>query len=199
MSQAKRDQAPSAGGSPIASFTLHGAGVSAGIAIGSAHLVSTARLEVAHYDIGSEGVELELDRFDEAISQVRSELDSLQAGIAAGAPAELGAFLAVHRMILDDPNLSETPRNLVRSRRCNAEWALVQQMDVLVAQFNDIEDAYLRERKNDVMQVVERILKAMSGSANAPAPPPDRNVVLVAHDLSPAEMTMFKEIGRAHV
>jgi len=177
-----------------ASFTLHGAGVSGGIAIGYAHLVSTARLEVAHYDIGSEGIELELERFDDAVDQVRRELDSLQAGIAAGAPAELGAFLAVHRMILDDASLSEAPRELVRARRCNAEWALVQQMELLVAQFNEIEDAYLRERQNDVMQVVERVLKAMAGSANVPVPPSgEENVIIVAHDLSPADMMMFKQ------
>ena len=83
--------AASLGSSSTASFTLHGAGVSGGIAIGYAHLVSTARLEVAHYDIGSEGIELELERFDDAVNQVRNELDSLPAGIAVGAPAELGA------------------------------------------------------------------------------------------------------------
>ncbi len=183
-----------AAGSASASFTLHGAGVSGGIAIGYAHLVSTARLEVAHYDIGSEGVELELERFDDAVNQVRGELDSLQAGIAAGAPAELGAFVSVHRMILEDAALSEVPRELVRTRRCNAEWALVQQMDLLVAQFDEIEDAYLRERQNDVMQVVERVLKAMAGGANIPAPPSrEENIIVVAHDLSPADMMMFKQ------
>ena len=141
MNAPSKSRADLAAGSASASFTLHGAGVSGGIAIGYARLVSTARLEVAHYDIGSEGIELELERFDDAINQVRGELDSLQAGIAAGAPAELGAFLSVHRMILDDPALSEVPRELVRARRCNAEWALVQQMDLLVAQFDEIGDA----------------------------------------------------------
>ena len=194
MNAPSKSRADLAAGSASASFTLHGAGVSGGIAIGYARLVSTARLEVAHYDIGSEGIELELERFDDAINQVRGELDSLQAGIAAGAPAELGAFLSVHRMILDDPALSEVPRELVRARRCNAEWALVQQMDLLVAQFDEIEDAYLRERQNDVMQVVERVLKAMAGGANVPAPPSrEENIIVVAHDLSPADMMMFKQ------
>ena len=193
LSTAGTDTAASAP-SGTASFTLHGAGVSGGIAIGYAHLVSTARLEVAHYDIGSEGIELELERFDDAVNQVRNELDSLQAGIAVGAPAELGAFLAVHRMLLEDHSLSIAPRELVRARRCNAEWALVQQMELLVAQFDEIEDAYLRERQNDVMQVVERVLKAMAGGANAPVPPArEENIIVVAHDLSPADMMMFKQ------
>ena len=169
-----------------ASFTLHGAGVSGGIAIGYAHLVSSARLEVAHYEVAPGDIETEIRRFEDAIRHVRGELIQMQAGVANSAPAEIGAFLNVHRMILDDAHLSQVPRDLIRSRRCNAEWALVQQMDALVAQFEEIEDVYLRERKNDIVQVVERVLKAMLGSANAPvAPTHEENVIVVAHDLSP--------------
>jgi len=177
-----------------ASFTLHGAGVSGGIAIGYAHLVSTARLEVAHYEVAASDIEAEIRRFEDAIRHVRGELIQMQAGVAHSAPAEIGAFLNVHRMILDDANISQVPRDLIRTRRCNAEWALVQQMDSLVAQFEEIEDPYLRERKNDIVQVVERVLKAMLGSANAPATPThEENVIVVAHDLSPADMMLFKQ------
>jgi phosphotransferase system enzyme I (PtsI) len=177
-----------------ASFTLHGAGVSGGIAIGYAHLVSSARLEVAHYEVAPGDIEAEIRRFEDAIRQVRGELIQMQAGVGHSAPAEIGAFLNVHRMILDDANISQVPRDLIRSRHCNAEWALVQQMDTLVAQFEEIEDVYLRERKNDVVQVVERVLKAMLGSANAPATPThEENVIVVAHDLSPADMMLFKQ------
>ena len=181
-------------GHESASFTLHGAGVSAGIAIGYAHLISTARLEVAHYEIAADEVETEVRRFDDAVRQVRGELIQLQAGMAPGAPAEISAFLNVHRLILDDSNLSQVPRELIRSRHCNAEWALVQQMESLVAQFDQIEDPYLRERKNDITQVVERVLKALLGSAHAPAQPShEENLVVVAHDLSPADMMLFKQ------
>ncbi len=177
-----------------ASFTLHGAGVSGGIAIGYAHLVSSARLEVAHYEVAPGDIEAEIRRFEDAIRQVRGELIQMQAGVGHSAPTEIGAFLNVHRMILDDANISQVPRDLIRSRHCNAEWALVQQMDTLVAQFEEIEDVYLRERKNDVVQVVERVLKAMLGSANAPATPThEENVIVVAHDLSPADMMLFKQ------
>ena len=183
-----------AGGHATASFTLHGAGVSDGIAIGYAHLVSSARLEVAHYDIDAEGIEAEVLRFENAIGHVRAELLELEASVPASAPAEIGAFLNVHRMLLEDANLSKIPRDLIRNRHCNAEWALTQQMDLLVAQFEEIEDAYLRERKNDVIQVVERVLKALLGSAHAPAGPThEENMIVVAHDLSPADMMLFKQ------
>ncbi len=176
------------------SFTLHGAGVSSGIAIGYAHLVSTARHEVAHYDIAPDEIEAELERFDTAITQVRGELIGLHASVPASAPAEMGAFLNVHIMILNDAMLSDTPRELIRERRCNAEWALVQQMEMLIARFEEIEDAYLRERKADVRQVGERVLKAMLGTGHAPEHPThEENVVVVAHDFSPADMILFKQ------
>jgi phosphotransferase system enzyme I (PtsI) len=177
------------------SFTLHGAGAGGGIAIGRAHLISSARLEVAHYEIEPEHVELEVMRFSVGVETVRSDLEGLRRVVPAGAPTELGAFLNLHLMILDDPTLSQAPRELIRSLRCNAEWALVQQMDHLVAQFDNIEDAYLRERKADVVQVVERLLKTLQdrpGRASG-ATAHEEDLIVVAHDLSPADMIAFKQ------
>ncbi len=177
-----------------ASFTLHGAGVSGGIAIGQAHLVSTARLEVAHYEVAPPEIEAELERFDRAIAQVQGELTALQASIPAGAPAEMKAILSLHAMLLNDANLSTVPRTLIRNRRCNAEWALTLQMDYLASQFEEMEDPYLRERKQDIVQVVERVLKAMLGTGHAPsAPSHEEDLIVVAHDLSPADMILFKQ------
>ncbi|MFH1044717.1 MAG: phosphoenolpyruvate--protein phosphotransferase [Pseudomonadota bacterium] len=177
------------------SFTLHGAGAGGGIAIGPAHLISSARLEVAHYAIAPEQVELEVMRFSVAVDKVQAELKGLRRIVPANAPAELGAFLKLHLMILDDATLSQVPRELIRSLHCNAEWALVQQMDYLVAQFENIEDAYLRERKADVVQVVERVLKAMlnqpGGAGGTPAR--EESLIVVAHELSPADMMLFKQ------
>mgnify|MGYP001612814450 CR=1 FL=1 len=177
------------------SFTLHGAGAGGGIAIGQAHLISSARLEVAHYAIAPEQIELEVTRFSSAVDKVAAELQGLRRSVPADAPAELGAFLNLHLMILDDATLSHVPRALIRSLRCNAEWALVQQMDYLVAQFAKIDDPYLRERKADVVQVVERVLKAMQEQplrASA-APAHEESLIVVAHDLSPADMMVFKQ------
>jgi phosphotransferase system enzyme I (PtsI) len=175
-------------------FALHGYAVSGGITIGYAHLVSTARLEVAHYEVAPEAVEAELARFERAMRDARDELSALQGHIAADAPPELEAFLNLHRMILDDSALSQAPRELIRNRHANAEWALVQQMERLVARFDEIEDPYLRERKADVQQAVERVLKALTGaqpSAEAAASE-EQKLIVVAHDLSPADMILFK-------
>jgi phosphotransferase system enzyme I (PtsI) len=175
-------------------FVLHGHAVSSGITIGYAHLVSTARLEVAHYEVPAEDIEPEIARFDAALVAARDELTALKTQIPPGSPAEFGAFLDLHRLILEDASIAEAPRELIRGRRCNAEWALVQQMDKLVERFEAIEDAYLRERKADVQQAVERVLKALMGAHSLPevALTEEERLIVVAHDLSPADMILFK-------
>ena len=176
------------------SFILHGIGVSDGIAIGRAQLVSHATLEVAHYTVSPEDVASEVERLTQAIRAVQKELESLHGAMTSGdAPAEFGAFLDVHWMILTDPTLSETPKRMIAEQHCNAEWALTQQMGVLVEQFDAIEDPYLRERRADVVQVVERVLKVLLGKPSGVRPAnAEEQTILVAHDLSPADVIQFK-------
>jgi phosphoenolpyruvate-protein phosphotransferase (PTS system enzyme I) len=175
-------------------FVLHGYAVSSGITVGYAHLVSTARLEVAHYEIAADAVDAELARFDRAMQTAQDQLVALKEHIASDAPSEVEAFLDLHRMILNDSALAQAPRELIRGRRANAEWALVQQMERLVERFEEIEDPYLRERKADVQHAVERVLKVLMG-AQPPAEPAaaeEQNFIVVAHDLSPGDMILFK-------
>lgn len=177
------------------SFTLHGVGVSGGIAIGYAHLISHAVLEVPHYVLPQSLLINEIERFQAAISSTRAELESLRAHIPPGAPPEYGAFLDLHLLILDDSTLSSVPLQLIESQKVNAEWALKQQMDALLVQFQQIEDDYLRERERDVVQVVERVLKALLGHPSSTPMPTgsEQSRILVAHDLSPADMMLFKQ------
>ncbi len=187
------------------SFTLHGIGVTGGIAIGRAHLIAHVALDVSHYLVEPEQVAGEIARLDAAIGAVQAEIRSLHASLAHSAPGELGAFLDLHSMILSDPMLAKEPARIIEARRCNAEWALIQQMDALVAQFDEIEDEYLRERKADVTQVVERVLKALTGAKSSmqsalsktqkmrAQQAQESEMLVVAHDMSPADMLIFKE------
>ena len=177
-------------------FTLHGLPVSKGIAIGHAHMVSHALLEVNHYHVADRHLTAELSRFDEALTTVRSELTGLKATAATGqAHTEVGAFVDLQIMLLADPMLVESARNLISQHRCNAEWALVQQMELLVEQFEEIEDAYLRERKADVVQVVERMVKVLLGQpGHLPARRRDGlGTIIVAHDLAPSDTIGFRD------
>jgi len=181
------------------SFTLHGLAVSQGIAIGYAHLVSHATLEVAHYTVRERDIPREIERFEAALALVRNELSTLHNEASLpGSPSELSALVNVHAMFLDDPHLANAPKDLIRERRCNAEWALVQQMELLVAQFEEIDDSYLRERKHDIVQVVERVLRVLTGQprrlTKKASKSDDSELIVVAHDLSPADTIQFKNL-----
>jgi phosphotransferase system enzyme I (PtsI) len=176
------------------SFTLHGIAVSGGIAIGHAHLISHTSLEVAHYVLPKQFIAEEIARFDAALLATRNEFANLRSNRPTYAAAEFDAFLELHQMILDDPLLSVAPREMIANESCNAEWALKTQTETLVAQFDEFEDAYLRERQTDVTQVAERLLKQLLGQpGHQPSPARhDVETILVAHDLSPADLILFK-------
>jgi phosphotransferase system enzyme I (PtsI) len=183
----------------MASFTLHGIPVSRGISIGRAHLLTPAALDVKHYLVPEEQVEAEVKRLQDAIAEVHRNLQELWTELPKDAPTELGAFIDVHVLILSDPMISEAPLDIIRTRHYNAEWALVTQIDELSAQFDEIEDEYLRERKQDIQQVAERVLKVLMGTA-LPAQPAasgedhfQPQMIVVAHDISPADMLAFRD------
>ncbi len=187
------------GTAPIATnvcFTMHGIGVSGGIAIGHAHLFHGMSTEVDHYEIPNHDVGREQRRYDRAVKEVRDELKELADSVRHSAASELAPFVNVHLMLLEDAAFSEAPREIIREKKCNAEWALRVQLDELVAQFDDIQDEYLREREADVRQVAERVLGALAGSKRRLAIKPtrqDADMILVARDLSPADVILFRE------
>jgi len=182
----------------MASFTIHGIPVSRGIAIGRAHLLAPAAMDVKHYLVSETQVEAEVQRLGNAVDTVRKELQAIRSDLPKESPAELGAFIDVHLLILADPMLAEVPLDIIRHRQYNAEWALVTQIDEVSAQFDEIEDPYLRERKTDIQQVGERLLKVLTGTATTlPAVNGDGastpNIIVVAHDISPADMLQFRD------
>src|SRR5574343_908513 len=181
------------------SFTLHGLGLSGVIAIGQAHLPSHPTPEVSHLTLPARQVEKEVLRFEKAVERVREELESLRNEMAESA-VEMRAFIDVHSLILHDPELVDVPKSLIRTRGCNSEWALVQQMDALVKQFDAFDDPFLRERKADVILVVERIIKELmvrpgkSGrSSKSTKGVKEEEQIIVAHDLPPSDLISFKE------
>ena len=183
-------------------FALHGIPVSKGIAIGKAVLISRAALEVSHYLVEPGKEETEAQKLLDAFEQVRLELDQLRHGLPKDAPQEMAAFLDVHGMILADPALAEKPIKLIRTQRMNAAWALTTELNDLLEQFAEIEDAYLKERANDIRQVAERVIKALNAQKKDSSltgadllSPSEIGVesIIVAHDIAPHDMLRFKE------
>jgi phosphoenolpyruvate-protein phosphotransferase (PTS system enzyme I) len=194
-------------------FSIHGLPVARGIAIGRAVLMASSRVDVAHYFIQPGQVEEEVARVRAGRNAVVDEIHRLQQTIALmgpkEAPHELTALLDVHLMLLQDEELISGVKHWISDRLYNAEWALTTQLEVLSRQFDDMEDEYLRGRKADLEQVAERILRYMKG-VPSPATKPgagrrktqqdlllddsmDVPLVIVAHDLSPADMLQFKQ------
>jgi phosphoenolpyruvate-protein phosphotransferase (PTS system enzyme I) len=178
--------------------SLTGSGVARGIAIGRAHLLAHSELEVRQYTIERRDVVIEIGRLTTAFNSVRQELDHLKGTISADAPSEVRAFLDLHTMILDDALLAESPRDLIRTRLINAEWALTIQLEEVCRQFEAIDDEYLRERSADVRQVVERVLGALAEGRPARVSLPRKlaageRLVLVAQDMAPADVLHLKD------
>ena len=196
-------------------FSIHGLAVARGIAIGRAVLVASSRVDVAHYFIEASQVSAEIDRVRNGRNAVVDEIHRLQASIVhmgpKEAPHELTALLDVHLMLLQDDELIGGVKHWITDRLYNAEWALTTQLEVIARQFDEMEDAYLRERKADLEQIAEKVLRAMKGVASPIAQPPNRAarkksqqdlllddtvdvpLILIAHDLSPADMLQFKQ------
>lgn len=192
-------------------FAIHGLAVSRGIAIGRAVVVASSRMEVVHYFIRPDQVESEIQRARSARNAVIEELRRLQEEMPKDAPGELDALLDVHLLLLQDSALADAIRNWISERLYNAEWALTTQLEIISRQFDEMDDEYLRERKADLEQVVERILRHMKGAAGPITPPTsvpalvagsaqqvpsegaaETPLVLVAQDLSPVDMLQFK-------
>lgn len=177
------------------SIVLHGVAAGKGIAVGCAHLIARGTEEVPQYDVAQADTDAEAERFDAAVKATRKELEQLRSAIPENAPTELGAFISLHLMLLTDVTLSREPVDILREQKINAEWALKQQSDKLAAQFDNMDDAYLRERKQDMLQVVRRIHNNLIGQGNELEVADNLfdETVLIANDLSPADTVLFKE------
>ena len=178
---------------------MFGLPVSRGVAIGRAVLVASSRADVDHYFIEPGQTAAEIARVRHARDIVAAELTALKRDLHADAPAELAALLDVHLMLLRDPTIADGIRQWIDVRHYNAEWAVTAQTDVLVRQFEEMEDEYLRERKADIAQVAERLLRALDKDEprlSQLARPRETGgsdpLVLVANDISPADMLHFK-------
>jgi phosphoenolpyruvate-protein phosphotransferase (PTS system enzyme I) len=197
-------------------FSVHGLAVSRGVAIGRAVLVASSRADVGHYFVDAEKVLDEIARARVSRDAVMEEITRLQHDLPKDAPHEISALLDVHLMLLQDEMLISGVKHWIADRHYNAEWALTTQYEIIARQFDEMEDQYLRERKADLEQVVERILRHMKGVASPLQPAGqgavragssrkqsqqdlllddtmDVPLVLVAHDISPADMLQFKQ------
>lgn len=176
---------------------LYGVAVGGGIAVGRAHIIKQGMKDAPHYAVEDAEIAAEVARYEDAIKTTRRQLEQLRNNIPENAPTELGAFISLHIMLLNDATISRDPIDIIEEKKINAEWALSQQIDILSAQFDSIADDYLHARKQDMLQVVERVFKNLMGIDTNDFVPEQEDLfedtVLVAADLSPADTVFFKD------
>jgi phosphotransferase system enzyme I (PtsI) len=182
------------------SLALSGIGVSRGIAIGKAYLLQRGLPEVTEYAIPKALIKDEVTRFMQAVDAAQQQLKAIRQQIPADTSADIASFIDTHLLMLKDSALSEVPINLIRSRKCNAEWALKLQRDALVNVFDQMDDPYLRTRKDDVDHVVnriQRILLKQEGHTQDADVMPLKGRIIVADDLTPADAVLMQHQGIA--
>ena len=181
------------------SLALAGIGVSRGIAIGKVHVLERGEPEVVEYHVPARQIDAEISRFRHALEVARNQLRDIRTRIPTSTPADINAFIDTYLLMLEDSTLTHVPEDMIRSRSCNAEWALKLQLDRLVRVFDDMDDPYLRTRRDDIAHVVNRVLRILLRQDNHDDEPGVslRNRIVIADDLTPADTVLLQHQGIA--
>lgn len=179
-------------------IALQGMGVSRGIATGKVHIIQRDQLEIIEYQVADSAVETEIKRLQDAVSQAKQQLRAIRDHIPDSTNADIAAFIDTHLLMMDDAALTQEPYRLIAETACNAEWALKQQRDALVVAFEEMDDAYLRTRRDDVDHVVNRIMRILLKHAPLPHESVDNKLkgyIVLADDLTPADTVLMQHQG----
>lgn len=175
-------------------YSLHGVAISRGIAIGRVHIVERNQLDIPEYHLEEAEVEGEQRRLGNAVALAKHHLREIRAHIPPGTPAEVVAFIDTHMLMLDDAAFNDEPARIIRDNRVNAEWAVKLQRDALIAVFEEMDDPYLRTRKDDVDHVVDRIFRNLLRHPPLRHELPDQKLngmIIIARDLAPADLVLL--------
>jgi len=166
---------------------IQGIGASPGIIIGKAYLVERFKVRLPQKRIDPAQVEEEIKRFFNVIEESRNQLTEVKEKILDPQVRKHSFILDVHLMILNDEMLLQDTVDTIRKKKVNAEWALDLTLEKLDTAFKAIEDEYLRERRSDLHYVAARIFRNLLGKKEDDITKIKGKVILVAHDLSPAD------------
>ncbi|MBL3598955.1 MAG: phosphoenolpyruvate--protein phosphotransferase [gamma proteobacterium endosymbiont of Lamellibrachia anaximandri] len=179
-------------------LSCHGIGIAASreVAIGQAFLLQQSFLEVVPRTIPAAEVERETARFNQALAHAKKELQRVHQHIPSDTAQDISSFIETHLLMMEDSAISKAPIVLIRQQYFAAEWALQVRRDELVRVFDEMDDPYLRTRKDDVDHVVGQIQRALQG-ADHPDRQSLRGRIVVARDLTPSDIIMLKHQGIA--
>jgi phosphoenolpyruvate-protein phosphotransferase (PTS system enzyme I) len=167
--------------------TLKGIGVSPGIVVGKAATLQRQRATFIPRKVAAEQVPSEVKRFEAAIAESKRQLEEVKQRILEKGLGQHSYILDVHLKLMEDRMVRDETIRLIKEQQVNTEWALKVTLDKLSDAFDAIEDEYLKERKEDIKHVVDRILRNLSGRELRQIEDLEGEVIVVAHDLSPAD------------
>lgn len=180
-------------------LSLLGVGLSKGIALGDAHVIYRDQPEVEEQSLEPEQVDDEVARYKAALKTAQEQLHAVLKQIPRGTPADIREFIDTHLLMLNDAPIAEAPVKRIREERINAEWALKQQRDALVQVFEEMDDPYLKTRKDDVDHVVKRVLNALihheRGDDQPVELPSLEGRIIIADDVAAADVAQFFRAG----
>lgn len=175
---------------------LRGVGVSSGIGFGHARVMQTSSLQVPRYSVTAEDVDKEIGRLKKAVGSVSRELDQMIRRSPKKAPKEVKTFLEVFKLLVNDSTMFEDVSDRIESKLINVEWALQKHLEDTLKLFDNLTDAYLAERSDDIVHVIRRLQEELTGERrkiqekvrNAQS-----EVILVTNDLSIADVIWLTE------
>jgi phosphotransferase system enzyme I (PtsI) len=175
-------------------LAIAGQGASRGLALGRARLRIAHAIDTREQIIPHEAVEAELARLHVALDAARDELKGLRERLHGALAHELGEFLDIHALILDDPELLHGLDALVRTGHYGAEYALKLQRDRLVSVFDGMEDPYFKSRREDIEHVIGRVRVALHRGPGEPHAG-FAGEILVTDAVGPAELAQLQAQG----
>ena len=177
------------------SAMFNGIGVSKGIAIGEAYVLYRELPEVREYAIAPQRIDHEIERFHRARKEAQQQLENIKTKISDDVPKDITQFIDTSLLMLEDPVLCDGTIQHIQRRVCNAEWALQAQCSRLVKVFDDMDDAYLKTRKDDIIHVVQRIQRCLTADADADKVDDEDHMkgrIVVTDDITPADTLLMQ-------
>ena len=172
---------------------FNGIGASPGIVIGRVYLLDRKKVVVAGQRIEDVNVKSEVVRFKKAVEVSKVQLEDIRKRYTRDLGKSHRYILDTHIMLLEDRLLVEGTVKRIKDARINSEGALRDTIDAIAKKFDAIEDEYLRERKHDVEQVAERVLRNLTGKKQESLAEISEEVVVIAHDLAPSDTLMMRK------
>ena len=175
--------------------SIHGIGVSRGIAIGQAYIRGRNQFDIVKKSLAEDQIEQEIDRYRRAIAMAVAQLEQLRDRTDHSLESNVRSIINTHVLMLNDTAFVQDVLALIQAQQCNAEWALLQQRDALVKIFEHMEDDYLRSRKDDIYHISSQVLRNLVFAAGDDTPLQNSlaNTIVIAHELSPAEIVVLHD------